>query len=359
MEIDKTTLKEPEIAVPQINNSVFDKIPKTGNVTETKVEEKKEEIKLEDDLLEDKKEEAKVEEKEEKKEEKKEEVEDSVVSFFQAKFGEVEGEFDDDLDGIAAYTTKVIEKARLEAKAEGLEELLDSTPLLKQFKEHLEAGYGVNSFLQQQQLVDWDSVKFTDEADNEKLQEQIFVLARETRGDSKEEIQEALELAKDKGLLKARAESSKDYLKKIQDKQVEDQKKTEKAQYDADKKEEAENLAIADKVLKSGNLYGVAINADKIKELRKFSFDTDKKGISERDKKIAGLTIEQSLLLDLILMNDFKDLGAKPKPPQSSASTFQKLKEDQAKKKRVDLNGDGLGSSDRQKINVKSLFNNN
>lgn len=371
MELDKATLKEPTLGPPDINPSVFDKIPKVGNFTPVEEDKLDGEDKLDDkpkddlgDDLDTDKDKSLEKAKDDKPKDDKTptgtDADDSVVNFFQAKFGEVEGEYTDDLDGIAAYTEKVIKRNREEAKTEGQEELFTSVPVLKALKDHLDAGYQINSFLRQQQVIDWDKIELKDKEGNLNLQlaEDIFREARRVKGVDEEEINELWATAKDSNVVEDRTKSSIAYLKKIQDSQIEEEKRKEKIQTDADKKAEVESLAEADRVLKSGNLYGVAVTADKIKELRKFSLELDKQGISERDRKIASLTIEQGLLLDMILMEDFKSFGAKPKPNTNQVDVMKKLKQQQADKKKIDLGGDGLSGGERQKINVRTIFSN-
>lgn len=362
-------VQDQELNLTGFNRSILSRIPNkaVGQVDELEEEENPKEEADKDDLADELEEEALKEEKKPKEEKPKEEKpkeekqeEDSVISFFKTKYGEdIEGEFDESLEGVDTYFQKVLEKEKASSILEGQEQLLETKPIVKALVEHLDAGYGIESFLQQQTLTDWDKIQFKDKEgkEDEKLAEQVFIMARQTRGDSDEEIQDALELAKDKGVLLERAETSKTYLKKIQDKQVADQQAIEKLANDKARKDEEENLKEVEKVLKSGNINGVVIPADKIKELRKFALEADKKGVTERDRKYNSLTTEQFLLLDYIVMNDFKDLGVKPKPSNLSPDAFKKLKATTDAKKKVDLTGNGLSNKERTNINVKSLFN--
>lgn len=367
---------QPEIKLPGFDNislDIFSKVPSTGNVKEeikeeTTVEEPEIEIKENEVIKESEEVETtaikvkKEEKKEEEIKEPEEPEEDSIIAVLKSKLNaeDLEDEFPEDLDGVEQFVKKVVEKEKASSFVEGQEELLEKTPVLKALKEHLDAGYGITSFLQKQQTTDWDSIVFKDKDDKENLElaERVFIHAKVLKGDTEEEAREAWETAKDKGTAIDRAETAKKYLKGLEDTQVANQQKLEKEANDKIKKEEAESLAEAEKVLKSGNILGISFTPEKIKELKKFSFEQDNKGLTARDKRIAAMTIEEGLFLDAILQNNFKDFGVKAKPVTTNTATvFQKLKQATDAKKKISLGG-GEGSSANSKIDARSLFNN-
>lgn len=298
-----------------------------------------------------------------KDKDKDKEVDDSIISVLKGKFGEVEGEFEESLEGMTSYTEKVISKKVEEAKAEAQLEVFESKPLVKALVEHLEAGFGIESFMQETQLVDWDfqlkSLTNKEDELNEPLAKQIFWMAREAKGMDKDEIQDAWDTAKDKGVVKERTEKSIEFLKKEQDKLVADQKALEKKAYDKQIEDNTKWLKGRKELYKSGKILGLDIPPEKMKELEKFTLEFDKKGESARDKRIAAATDEEMALIDLMLANNFKDLGIKPKTVASN-DAFKKMKEAEAAKKKANLGGGtNLTTSERNNINVRTLFNNN
>lgn len=370
MDVKDVLGEEPTIGLPKMPDSLLSKIP-NKEPEPPKLEIKAEEVELEEELPEEQPEGEKEEKKPEPKkieektkdkieEEKPEIEEDSIIGAFKTKFGDVEGDFGEDLDGVTSYIEKVLEKEKTSTKQEAIEELLESTPVLKQLKEHLDAGYAVSSFLQQQQMIDWDKVNLKKE-DGEfdiELGEEIFKEARRVRGYDEEEVNDAWDLAKDKGNVEEKVDNSKKFLKQEQDKILQTQKDKEKRFNDELKKETDRFIAESKAVIKTGKIMGVTLPTDKAKALEDFSLKVDAKGQTARDKRIASMTLEETLLVDYLLMENFKPIGGTKVPVVNNQDAFRKLKEKQGQKK-PNLQGNGLSTDERNKINVKSLFNNN
>lgn len=377
--MDLNTIKNQGLNNPvnidtsSISDSIFDKIPKIGNVkTEDSTTD-------EDDLLEDKTDDLEdddkiddksdLEDDEFKDDDSKkdtdnkkktttdsteiDEDENAILPVFVAKYGEVEGEFSEDLDGVTGYFDKVLEKEKASSILEGQQLLLKTKPELKALNEHLEKGFGLNSFLRKQEMIDWDKIILKeDDKPSEELAERIYRQARLAKGDDEDEIDDAIELAKDKGKIIEKGNSGIKYLKKIQEGEIEQIQLREKQERDDIAKEEKEFLDEAEAVLKSGDINGIKLPADKIKALREYSLIPDKEGKTQRERRIETLTVKEGLLLDYLLMNNFKDLGIKPTTNIDNKTAFQKLKAKNDEKVKIKLGGDT-----NARPNPKTLFN--
>ena len=165
----------------------------------------------------------------------------SIVDYYKQELGvDLDEEFEDSLEGSTSYLKKVIEKKQEEARLEGQEELL-ARPELKALKEHLDAGYGLESFLHQREMYDFKSIDLDkDGEETDKLAENLYRAARQAKGDDPEEIEEAVATAKDNGKIRERGKAGLAYLDKKQEEEFRLIKEKEKAANDkaiADQKE--------------------------------------------------------------------------------------------------------------------------
>lgn len=354
-----------EIVVPTISplDKLLDNIPKTGNVTlptdvddnqetaEEKVQRETEEAAEADRL---KKEE---DEKTNQETNKTNEVgdEDSIISEFKTEFGEVEGEFEESTDGLKEYFKKVTPLLKAEGEKEGIQKLFQELPVVQELVTHLAAGYGIESF--QKKFEAFDYTKLEVKEDDKELQEKLYRAALKAKGNTDDDIEDLVETAKDGGKLFDKAKTSITVLDGIEKAQIENIKKAEKVQSDAIAKEETETLQQIDTILKSGNLAGVKLSAEEIKELRAFGTVADEKGLTERDKKWNALSLEQMLLLDKIVMSDFKGLGVSITPSNAKVKSLKDLKDKGAANKKIDLNTSSSGNTPASfKQDTRKLF---
>lgn len=264
--------------------------------------------------------------------------EDSIISVFKEKYGEIEGEFEETLEGLEKYIDEVLPVIKEQTKVEAIEDYLESKPAIKALAAHLEAGYGLDSFGVQQRMFDYSKVAITDEEDNIPTQKELYRQALQVKGLEEEEIEDAIELATDKGTLKVKAETSKNYLVNAQKKEVDIIKAKEKEIYTAALLEEKKIEQEIDDLLKTGNLGGIKLDTNQVKALKEFGTKKDAKGVTEREKKYNNLTIEQNLILDQIVLNDFKGLGVKVNKDKLKTQTLQDLKKKSEDVKRISLN---------------------
>lgn len=275
---------------------------------ETELEEEKKEEKTEI-IEEEKKEEPKEEEKKEKEEkEEKKEGETTALEDVKIALGlEDDDEADETVEGLINVAKKAVDKIKSEYEAKI--NTFEKHPQAKALVDHLEAGGSVGSFQRQQQIQDFSKLEIKE--DNVELQEQLYRTKLQSQGMEEDEIEETVATAKDKGVLLDRANKSKDYLVKQNEKIVADQIAVEKKALD-DINEvnlKVENEAKA--ILKTGKIAGIAITTEEAKELEDWGFKVDAKGQTARDIAYANLTVEQTLLLDKIVKSGFKAVGVK------------------------------------------------
>lgn len=278
------------------------------------------------------------------------EDETSVIGEFVTKFGEVDGweSLEDTTEGLTNYFEKLTPSLIEKGKEEGVKELFSEFPIVAELAQHINAGYGIESFQKKYEAFDYSKLELKE--DNVKLQEDLVRAALTTNKVDKDTIDDIVELAKDKGKLFDKAKDSITVLDNIQKGELEQIKKQEKLASDAVAKQEADTIAQVDKILKTGNLAGVQLPVERIKALREFGTARDTDGIPVRDKKWAALSLEQLLLLDDIILNDFKGLGVKTTVATSAAKKLVDLKKKVDAQPKVDLNTSGKSSEAFSKI---------
>jgi hypothetical protein len=293
-----------------------------------------------------------------KEPEKKEpEQEVSIIDEFQQKYGVVElpdGEkFDESTEGLMDYFDAVLPSIRTEAKREGIGELFEQAPILGELAQHLADGYGFDSFRKKFEAFDYSKLEVKE--DDTKLQEQLYRDALKVKGTDPDDIEELVNGAKDGGKLFERANKAKDYLDKQQQAQIAEIQKQEKAANEAFVKQQQETIKEIDGILKTGKIAGLPFDPTKITSLKQAYRTVDNKGVSALQEKWNNLTLEQQILLDMIVNNDFKDLGVKITPGTKVAKSLVDLKKKSNDAPKVDMNK-ASGGGDDQTGGIKKNF---
>ncbi len=266
------------------------------------------------------------------------EDEDSVIVAARTRFGveDLEGEFDETVDGLLDLTEKVIEKKEADARVAGRDEYLNNNPEIKLIAEHLDAGGSLVTLIQKQQVADYSKIEIKD--DDIDTQEKFYRAALLAKNVDEDEIDGLVATAKDTGKLLEKGKAGKDFIvaqnQKIIDAQIKQEQDAHKAELDSIKAIEDE----VRKTIKSGNINGLKLSATEQAELENFALTKDATGKAPRDEAYDKLTTEQWLLLDRIVMNGFKGLGITPRQ-----TTGKPLKELARREKTVDLGGAGGG----------------
>lgn len=250
----------------------------------------------------------------EEKTEDKTKVEEEVITIKDQLIQESGLEFEEDelkdidfesVSGIAQFT-KVIAKKNTQNY---LDEFFDAQPDVWEYSQHLKNGGTREEFFSPNN-IDFDTI--TLDAKNDVLSEKIYRMQLSTQGIADDEINDMVDLAKDKAKLFDKATKGLEYLKNnkvaIEAQRI--------AKVEADKKIEKDNTKkywdSITSTIKTGKLNGVAIPEVKQNEMIDYYTKVNDKGQTKHDIKVASLSLEQKVLLDYIIMNDFKNLGNTP-----------------------------------------------
>ncbi len=347
-------------------NSIPDSLLSVTTGEETQEEQKTSEV-LEQEriaaeqLALQEKEKQETETKEETKEITTETSEDSVILSAIEHFGLGEADVtevpDESIEGLLQIATIAVEKAKLAGIGEGIQTLYKESPIVKDFVEHVKSGGTPATFQQQQQVVDFSKLEVKE--DDLDLQEALYRRELEFKGNDEDAIEDLVSLAKDKDQLLAKSLKSKEYLttknKEIVDVQIKKEQEEFLKNKLAAEKEEAEIRGI----IKAGKIGNVQLKPEEITKLESWSLVPDKEtGMTARDKAYSEMTLEQSLILDHIVMNGFQGLGIKIANKATSGKTLADLKNKAPQKKTIDLtNSAGNSLKELGISNVKDLFN--
>lgn len=291
-----------------------------------------------------------------KDKEEEEDDEDTVIHVVASAFEdyEIEGEFEDDAEGLVAVTKQIVTKAQEKAKQEGKDEALEEIPIIKQIYNHLKDGGSIISFLQGEELTDFSKIEIADE--DIETAEKIYRTYLESKGNDEEAIETLVGAAKDSGKIIDKGKAAKtalvDSQKEILDKQV----AKEKAEYQSYLQEEKKIEDNVKKMLSTGKVNGLEITAEVASKFEKFAFEKDAKGKTEREKKWENAPLELQVMIDILLMQDFKTVGAKTSTTVTKKPLKFKVK---PSTRTVDLNTSS-GTNALGKIGIKSardLFN--
>ena len=231
-------------------------------------------------------------------------------------------EFDNNIDGLKDLIDTISDKKAEKAK----DNYISSNPKVREYALHLANGGDDTSFFKANQIPDYSKVEITDDS-KETYMENVYATALRLKGLDQDEIQDAIELAKDKGVLKERASKSADALKDYTSKL----KAAKAKEYDDLEKAEAVKRQEATKKVKSiingKKLGNKELTNKEAASLEKFIFEADKEGVTEQAKAWESLTEEQALLLDFIVMNKFKGFGGVKEMKEDLDSLLKKRKD--------------------------------
>lgn len=257
--------------------------------------------------------------------------EDTIIGGFKSKYGEVEGIFEDTTEGLESYFDKVLERREKEAQTAGVEDYLKANPAVAALDKHLKEGYQVGSFLRQQQFYDYNSIKLeAGNEESEKTAERLYRAGLNARGLEEDEIELFISNAKDNGNMIELGEKSKVTLNKIQQKEIDALKQQEQEQLAQMEEENKKTEAEAKQIIKGGNLLGLKLVESEARKLEDFALS------EKRQAAYDNLSMEEWLLIDMMVMNKFKSIGAKA--PSATTKQLKDLKKKSDKVPKVSLN---------------------
>lgn len=281
-----------------------------------------------------------------------------IIQEFIKEFGDIKGEYEDTTDGLKQYIHDILPTYVEDGKKQGVTELFQEYPLIRDLAKHIADGYGIESFQKQFEVFDYTKLEVKE--DDKELQEKLYRAALKAKGNDESDIEDLVETAKDSGKLIDKAKASVTTLDTLQKAEIEKIKQKEKAATEAQQKQDQATLLEVSKILKGKTIMGIEFPPEKMKQLSDFGSVVDEKGLTERDKRWNNITLEEQLLIDLILMGNFKEIGAKSTAAGAKAVQLATIKKKADAAPKVDMtsstNNEGLG---KVKINLKELFQNN
>lgn len=293
------------------------------------------------------------ENEDDEEEETDEEPQENIITELASEFGDVdfgeETEFETEADAIKVYINKLIEKERSGTQSKAVEDLFKSQPVLKALHDHLSQGFGLESFLQEQEVTNFQSIDI-DEA-TEDQQEEILRAYYRSRDIDNEEIDETLENLRDTGKLAIRAKTAHEKLVKAEQEEIKAQKQKEKEDHDTAVAKANKTREELNTILQSGKVTdSIVLSKEKTKILKDFIEGQTKEGASLRNETWKNLPLNKLVLLDYLVATDFKDLNFTENTVKAKLTKNIKIKSVKSSK-------DSTPTTRSSGVNIKSLFN--
>lgn len=229
------------------------------------------------------------------------EGEDTVVNTIVKTFGVDTGkQYSNTEEGLAEYANDVVEAVRQQA----LEEEFTRIPLLKAFKDHIEQGRGVDTFLKEQQRVDFTKIKLNEEDDNQL--KQVITQRYKAEGLNEKTIARLVKNSEEEGILFEDAKESLQVLSEIQEQEIEQERQRELQIIEQQRKEVEKAWKEAKEIVSKGKLLNLSIPATEKTAFVDFIEKRDRAGKTGADKAWETLTMEQRLFIDYLLYKGLK-----------------------------------------------------
>jgi hypothetical protein len=224
-----------------------------------------------------------------------------ISEFFKIIGVEEEVKLDDfNINTLAEKTKEIIEKVK-----EEVAELKADDDIVK-LAEWKKNGGTLNSFMAIPQRIEYSKFELSEEDETAQVEAIISYLS--AKGEDEQEINDRIEFWKDKGKLFENAQKALNNLDKLNEKEVNDYREKEQERINNQIAIIENTWKEVETIVKSG-----VINDYKLPESEKASFNKyvlrDDKGVSQADIKRGQLTTQQMLLIDYLIMKDFKVVG--------------------------------------------------
>lgn len=261
----------------------------------------------------------------------------TVIDIFRQSLGyEVEGEFDESLDGVLEYTRKAIPVAAQQV----LEEVFNEFPEAEMLIKHLRDGHSIDTFVEQFRQPELVKTEITDKTDPIIL-ERIVRENLNAKGLDPDEVDVYVNYAKDTNTLFDKAQKSFTEIKTRHEKEVTAKKEAESQKIKQIQEDQIKTWNQVNDIVKSGKIANSIIpDAEKVKFLE-FLSKPVKDNMTQRDLKYKEMTLEDHLYFDYLMfkdaakrgMNDskkrdtlFEELMKKRNPGRMSPSSTQTRK---------------------------------
>ena len=311
----------------------------------------------EDDLPEDE------EETTEDQDEEEEEVETSIFDDLNSRLGyEVDGEFDDSIDGLTDYIDQVGNK-----KAEQeLEQVFGAAPDIEQYVTYrLQGGDPEQYFDTFHNSRNWDEIEVQEENPDQHKE----IVRRDLSEDdalTSEDVEETIQDLEDAGLLEKQAKRALKSLKNRQEKRQSQLLEQQKEEHQARQEAIQEHWNNVEETIKEKNEFaGITLpKAEEDDFLKYISEPVNEQGMSQRDIDSQNMSIEESLAIDLILfrgldaLEDIIDKKASTKKAKSIKDRLKSQKNLKDKTPEKKRKSGGSDEVDVEDIDLGAMFSN-
>lgn len=239
---------------------------------------------------------------------------------------EVEGEFDESIEGIANYTKAVAGKMA----SQQVGELFEKFPDAYHFIKHLAQGGKKEDFLNASTtpaFLDSDLTKASDDTLKTVIKQSLTA-----QGFDEESIEETLEDYEDTGLLKKQGTIAQRFLKKHYEKENTLKEQQRQKEIEVQEQEAQKTANTIREIITKGELGGnFKVPEAEKKAFASWMFGADKDGKTKRDLEREAMSLEEKLALEYLFYRKFKLDDIVTKKAQSINA--QKLKEQLTRQK--------------------------
>lgn len=217
---------------------------------------------------------------------------------------QLEGEYPETIEGLNILLSDIASSPKV--KDTIIDEYFDTNPEFKEFKQHLENGFGLGSYIDALNAFDYDGVRLSvEDADTNRA---IYVDELNAKGYGKDDIEALLELAEAKGedFLYEKAKGSRTFLKNFQNQNILAKAQKEKESKDRIERERKDEWNKVESKIKSGKILQRDISAEDQKALIQYITKPVKGGKTQRELDFETMDVDKMLFEDLLRMNGYK-----------------------------------------------------
>jgi len=248
--------------------------------------------------------------------------EEGIIASLSAKLGyEIEGEFEESIEGIVDYTKKVAE----EIAADQLSQVFQEYPVVEEFMRYMIQGGDPERFFAASNQ-EFDYAKMEIDEENEQLQKAVVTTLLKRQGFTDEEIRETVSNYENGDILYKMAKQSVKKLDELTRGEKQKLLKQQELESQARAKEQQKVWSDIQTTITKGDLKGFVVpEKEKTEFFRYLNAPVDKTGVTQRMKKREEMDMQTMLAIEYLL---FKDFGlSKVVKKQAETLTVEKLKE--------------------------------
>ena len=225
-----------------------------------------------------------------------------IIDLIQENLGyEVEGTFENSVEGVTEYARKAIPKAAEQM----VQQLFEEYPEAQQLINHLSQGNSLDTFMEGQKIPSHLTQELTEE--NVELQKQIMVDQFVNNGMAQEDAETFVANLEENGKLFSTAKNVHGKMKASYQEQIEAKKQAELEAQQEQQRQAQQRWEQIKETVNKGDLGGIRIPQSKQGAFWEYlSKPVNGKNQTSREIKQKDLTLEQQLMLEYIVFSDFK-----------------------------------------------------